>query len=113
MFDDIDDKDPTMIAMAQRAAKNVLWTGVDTYNYASTYDRSQLDAIFGDNGETSQKYAIDLSVRVAPSVFAWWIPVAIVLEVLVLCGCAVWVFFITRSLLKGLKQQQTATAVKK
>lgn len=109
MFDDIDDKDPTMIAAAQRAAKNVLWTGVDTYNYASTYDRTQLDAIFGDTGETSQKYAIDLSVRIAPAVFAWWIPVAISVEVLVLAGCAVWAVFITLGLLKALKSAPAQT----
>ncbi len=113
MFDDIDDKDPTMIAAAQRAAKNVLWTGVDTYNYASTYDRTQLDAIFGDTGETSQKYAIDLSVRIAPAVFAWWIPVAITLEVLVLAGCGVWAVFITLGLIKALKSAPAAPAEEK
>lgn len=95
-FDDIDASDPTMVAVAQRAAKNIIWTSVDTYNYASTYDRSQLNEVFGDEGETEQKYAIELSVRVAGSANAWWIPVGIVLEVLVLAGCAVWAFFLVK-----------------
>ncbi len=86
----------TMANCAQRAAHNIIWTSVDTYNYASTYDRSQLNEIFGDDGETELKYAIELSVRVAPTVNAWWIPVGIVLEVLVLGGCAVWAFFLLK-----------------
>ena len=98
-FHSIDlNSDKTMVNCAQRAAHNIIWTSVDTYNYASSYDRSQLNEIFGDNGETELKYAIELSVRVAPTVNAWWIPVAIVLEVLVLGGCAVWAFFLLKPL---------------
>ena len=108
MFDDIDASDPTMIACAQRAAKNVLWTNVDTYTYASTYDRSQLNAVFGDNGETEKKYAIDLSVRVAPAVNEWWIPVAITVEVLVLVGCAVWAFFVVKPFIPALNKKKVA-----
>lgn len=96
MFGNLSESDPTTVNCLQRAAKNIVWTSVDTYNFASTYDRTNLDVIFGDNGETSQMYAIELSVRVAPTVFAWWVPVAITLEVLVLAGCAVWAFFIVK-----------------
>ena len=95
-FGNLKSNDPTTVNCLQRAAKNIVWTAVDTYNFASTYDRSQLDAVFGDNGETSAMYAIELSVRKAPTVFAWWIPVAITLEVLVLAGCLVWAFFIVK-----------------
>ena len=104
MFNDIDEKDPTMIAVAQRAARNIIWTSVDTYNFASTYDRSQLNAIFRDDGETDLKYAIELSVRVAPTVNEWWIPLAIVIEALVLAGCGVWLFFLIRAFVKDAKK---------
>ncbi len=105
MFNDIDEKDPTMINCAQRAAHNIIWTSVDTYHFASTYDRTQLNAIFGDDGETEMKYAISLSVRVAPTVNAWWIPVGITIEVFVLGGCALWAFFLIRGFFKTKKEE--------
>ena len=48
-------------------------------------------------------------MRIAPAVFAWWIPVAISVEVLVLAGCAVWAVFITLGLLKALKSAPAQT----
>lgn len=111
MFNDIDEKDSTEIAVAQRAAHNIIWTGVDTYHFASTCDRTVLNDRFHDDGETDHKYAIELSVRVAPTVNEWWIPVAIVIEVLVLAGCAVWLVFLILGLIRDIKSDKSKVAV--
>ena len=63
-----------------------------------------MNAIFRDDGETDLKYAIELSVRVAPTVNEWWIPLAIVIETLVLAGCGVWLFFLIRAFVKDAKK---------
>ena len=75
----LDLNDATNIYCFKRAARHIVSAFINAYYYAKTYDRAALDAVFGDHGETSNKYAIDLSVRsiIKPEA-TWWTYVIII-----------------------------------
>ncbi len=72
---------------ARNAAKNVLYTYIDTTLYAKKYDRTQLADRFKD---------ITIEVRSADTLTAWWIPVLGMIEVLIVVGFGVWTFSLLR-----------------
>lgn len=65
----LDRNNPVDVFCARKAAKNVIFTYVDTYNYALTHDAGEDD-----------RYAVEVGVKTATTVFAWWKPVLYVAD---------------------------------
>lgn len=80
----INRNDPTMIYCAQHAAKDVIYTYANTYQYAKHYDHSNddLKAPIGEN-------------QITPP-FAWWIPVLASIDAAVAIGLGIWLYFVLR-----------------
>lgn len=81
----LDRTDPTMVTCARTAAKNVIFTYVDTYQYAKTHDA-------GDDS----RYSVEVGVRNVESVFAWWIPTLISIDVIAVLAIGLGAFFILK-----------------
>ena len=64
----------TAVKQAQRAVKNVLYTYIETRYQASISKGLDLDSVIGQRNE----------------VFAWWIPVLVVVNVLIVAGLMWW-----------------------
>ena len=64
----------TAVKQAQRAVKNVLYTYIETRYQASIAKGLDLDSVIGQRNE----------------VFAWWIPVLVVVNVLIVAGLMWW-----------------------
>ncbi len=82
--------DATDVYCAQMAAKNVIYTFCETYDYFLNYDASKdnTTVIIGES-------------QVRPP-FAWWIPVLIGFDVLSVAGLGLWLFFgVIKPLKKG------------
>ena len=77
--------DATSMACARTAAKNIIFTYIDTYQYAKTHDA-------GDDS----RYSVEVGIRTTESVFAWWIPVLIALDVVAVSAIGLAVFFILK-----------------
>ena len=73
--------DPTDVYCAKLAAKNVIYTFCETYNYFKHYDTSLDNSpiIIGES-------------QINPP-FAWWIPLLIGVDVLVAGGLGAWLYF--------------------
>lgn len=91
----LDRNDPTMVTCARMAAKNIVFTYVDTYQYAKTHEA-------GDD----PRYSVEVGVRNVESVFAWWVPLLIGIDVVVAAGVGLGVFFIVKP-----KRVKTANGV--
>lgn len=78
-------EDPTMVTCARMAAKNVIFTYVDTYQYAKTHDA-------GDD----PRYSVEVGVRNVESVFAWWIPTLIGIDIFAVLAIGLGAFFILK-----------------
>ena len=76
--------DATDVACARNSAHNVLYTLVDTIHYYNTFDRDSLDTIFNAN----------VGVKTREEPFAWWIILLVLIDVIVVAGMAVWLFFL-------------------
>ena len=76
--------DATDVACARNSAHNVLYTLVDTIHYYNTFDRESLDTIFNAN----------VGVKTREEPFAWWIILLVLIDVIVVAGMAVWLFFL-------------------
>ena len=81
----LDRTDSTMVTCARTAAKNVIFTYVDTYQYAKTHDA-------GDDS----RYSVEVGVRNVESVFAWWIPTLIAIDVVAVLAIGLGAFFILK-----------------
>lgn len=92
----VSSSDPTDMACARRAAKNVLYTMIDTVYYNANFDSSELEGML----------TVEKTVSTREGVFPWWIPVLVTVDVLVLAGFGVWTFF----LLKPKKEQNETNA---
>ena len=73
--------DPTDVYCAKLAAKNVIYTFCETYNYFKHYDTSLDNSpiIIGES-------------QINPP-FAWWIPLLVGVDVLVAGGLGAWLYF--------------------
>ncbi len=73
--------DPTDVYCAKLAAKNVIYTFCETYNYFKHYDTSLDNSpiIIGES-------------QINPP-FAWWIPLLVAVDVLVAGGLGAWLYF--------------------
>lgn len=73
--------DPTDVYCAKLAAKNVIYTFCETYNYFKHYDTSLDNSpiIIGES-------------QINPP-FAWWIPLLVSVDVLVAGGLGAWLYF--------------------
>ncbi len=91
----LDRNDPTMVTCARMAAKNIVFTYVDTYQYAKTHEA-------GDD----PRYSVEVGVRNVESVFAWWVPLLAGIDVVVAAGVGLGVFFIVKP-----KKLKTANGV--
>ena len=80
----------TDVYCAKMAAKNVIYTFCETYNYFRHYDASK-DNMVVTVGQS----------QVKPP-FAWWIPVLIAFDVLSFAGLGLWAFF---GVIKPLKKE--------
>ena len=80
----LNSSDPTDVACARNSAHNVLYTLVDTIHYYNTFDRDSLDTIFNAN----------VGVKTREEPFAWWIILLVLIDVIVVAGMAVWLFFL-------------------
>ncbi|MBR1891447.1 MAG: hypothetical protein IJ811_03015, partial [Clostridia bacterium] len=77
----------TDIACAQRSAKNIIYTYVDTYTFAKNFDRSKLDSTLS--------FEVDLgSLKQTKDPFAWWNVVVFALDFLAVGGFALWAGFL-------------------
>jgi beta-glucosidase len=77
----LNNSDPTDVYCAKLAAKNVIYTFCDTYNYYKHYDTS-LD---------NSKVIVGESQVTPP--FAWWIPLLVGVDVLIVAGLGCWLYF--------------------
>ncbi len=80
----LDTTDPTDIYCAKIAAKNVIYTFANTYWYAKNYDHSNDEVV------------AQIGTEVVATPFAWWIPVLVVVDGLVVGGLATWTYFVLR-----------------
>lgn len=82
------DTDPTSLACARTAAKNILYTFANTYATAKEYQ---------ENGEQDDRYKVELKMEIAESPFSP-IPILMVVGVYSVCaaGIAVCVVFIVK-----------------
>lgn len=76
----LDTSSPTEMTCAQHAVKDMLFSYVNTYQFAKTYDGSKDD-----------KYTVTLGVKTVEDVFPWWIFIVIGIDVIslaimVFCG---------------------------
>lgn len=77
----LDNSDPTDVYCAKQAAKNVIYTFCETYNYYKHYEAKN-DEVIINYGET----------QINPP-FAWWIPLLVGIDVLCFGGLGVWLYF--------------------
>lgn len=81
---------------AQQAAKNILFTYVDTWNYNYNFDDSELDGL--------NKVTINIAFK--DNVFAWWWILVYVIDVLVYGTLLVSIVLIVLDLLKNKKIEE-------
>lgn len=67
----LDEDSPTEMTCAQRAVKDMLFTYVNTYQFAKTYD-----------GAKDDKYTVTLGVKTVENVFPWWIFIVIGIDLI-------------------------------
>lgn len=91
----LDRNDPTMVTCARMAAKNIVYTYVDTYQYAKTH-----------NAGDDPRYNVEVGIKNVESVFAWWVPLLVGIDVIVALGVGLGVFFIVKP-----KKLKTANGV--
>ncbi len=78
----INTSDPTMVYLAKRAAKNVIYTYCNAYTYAKNYDHSK----------DSQKVTIGTVIKNEQG-FPWWIPLLASIDVVVIGSTLTFAFF--------------------
>lgn len=76
-------QDPTFVSQARKACKNILFSFCNTYYQSATHDSSN-DII---------KSNID-QIIVVDSVFPWWIPLLVSINVIIICGLGLYTFFL-------------------
>ena len=76
-------QDPTFVSQARKACKNILFSFCNTYYQSATHDSSN-DII---------KSNID-QIIVVDSVFPWWIPLLVSINVVIICGLGLYTFFL-------------------
>ena len=74
--------DATDVYCARKSAKNILFTYIDTYNYALTHD-----------AEADDRYSVTVGLKTVNSVFAWWKPVLYAVDAVAVLSMALVVFF--------------------
>ena len=84
------------IYCARKSAKNILFTYIDTYIYASTHDAGEDD-----------RYAVEVGVKTTTTVFAWWKPVLYSVDAVAGISIALVVFFMFKPKKVELEKEET------
>ena len=87
LFDDLDS--PTAQKYIHKSAKDILYSYAETKYYQMTATGLEIDQVIGQTAE----------------VFAWWIPLLVVIDVVSVGLMALWMFFAIRSAVKEKKKE--------
>ena len=92
----LDRNNPIDVYCARKSAKNILFTYVDTYNYALTHD-----------AEADDRYSVTVGLKTVNSVFAWWKPVLYSVDAVAGISIALVVFFMFKPKKVELEKEET------
>ena len=91
----LDLSNPIDVYCAQKAAKNIIFTYIDTWNFNKNFDDSELDGLT----------KVEMEIQFKDEVFAWWWIIVISLDVLSLGSL---IAFITLMILEKNKKEEIA-----
>lgn len=89
----LDLSNPIDLYCAQKAAKNIIFTYIDTWNFNKNFDDSELDGLT----------KVEMEIQFKDEVFAWWWIIVISLDVLSLGSL---IAFITLMILEKNKKEE-------